>query len=527
MLKRRTETLTFLLFSIFWLWPPSGWTAYLCPKTMLTFDTLEKCQNFCLGVDCIPSGTYMCSADTDGNGENELYQCVRVSTCPLDPNVQCDENGQCSKYIQCNNKQIINGCLVTVSPMYGDTYTITTTPGSTVCVEVGEWGCSCEASVDMECRITSLNTPGDPWGGCGDLTVYSQAQYETVYECPLDGQTHSSQFECQSACVQTVACTISWECPVEGGTTCEDVSLSENYQDETPDLSYYQNDGEVDPDTGQCLGQILFFNGRPMTCRRSGLQTGFHNCCDADDEIVQKLDNQLSLLGGTLSVISKLKDAISIASEAIELYTTAANQAAALGATLDEAFLQDVALNLNTPVQIYNAVLDAVNAGGGATEGAVNALVNGLGLTPSGIVTTIALNFAMDFAMEILFGGCSEDDVITAAYNELGLCHYVGTKCVKKLPIVGCVQKAKVFCCFNSKLARIIQEQGRPQLKTIDSWGSTDFPNCRGLTPQEFQNLDFSRIDLHEWQQDIKTQSQDFIRENLQSNFNAFMKNLK
>jgi len=364
-------------------------------------------------------------------------------------------------------------------------------------------------------------------GCCSDDYIKNVSKPTTSYVCSLNNSEYNTLSDCQNACIQTTECVRIWQCPIEGGSGCEDVSIPESYVDETPDLSYYQNDGEVDPDTGQCLGQILFFNGRPMMCRRSGLQTGFHNCCDADDEVVQQLGDQLSLLGGTLAVISKLKDAISIASKAIELYTTAANQAAALGIPLDQTLLQEVAQNLNTPTYIYNAVLGAMQAGGGAAEGALNAIVSGLGLTPSGIVTQIAINFAMDFAMDILFSGCSEEDILTAAYNELGLCHYIGTKCIKKLPVIGCVQKAKIYCCFNSKLARIIQEQGRPQLKTIGGWGSTDHPNCRGLTPQEFQNLDFSKINLYEWQQDIKTQSQDLIQENLQQNFDNFINNLK
>jgi len=68
------------------------------------------------------------------------------------------------------------------------------------------------------------------------------------------------------------------------------------------------------------------------------------------------------------------------------------------------------------------------------------------------------------------------------------------------------VQKAKVYCCFNSKLARILHEKGRPQLDTFVSsgmWGSKDNPYCRGFTPDEFQALDFGKIDLSEYYGDI------------------------
>ena len=72
---------------------------------------------------------------------------------------------------------------------------------------------------------------------------------------------------------------------------------------------------------------------------------------------------------------------------------------------------------------------------------------------------------------------------------------------------MGCVQKAKSYCCFNTKMARIIHEQGRPQLVSFGAdggWGVPVSPNCRGFTPDEFQYLDFSRIDLSEYFEDIQ-----------------------
>jgi conjugal transfer mating pair stabilization protein TraN len=46
-------------------------------------------------------------------------------------------------------------------------------------------------------------------------------------------------------------------------------------------------------------------------------------------------------------------------------------------------------------------------------------------------------------------------------------------------------------------LARIINEQAYPQLGR--SWGEPEHPNCRGLSLQELERLDWSRIDLSEW----------------------------
>jgi hypothetical protein len=76
-------------------------------------------------------------------------------------------------------------------------------------------------------------------------------------------------------------------------------------------------------------------------------------------------------------------------------------------------------------------------------------------------------------------------------------CHYVGSYCSQKIKFIGCVQKKKTYCCFGSPLARIIQEQGRPQIGK--GWGDPKNPDCSGFTVDEFQKLDFSKIDFSEW----------------------------
>jgi len=80
-----------------------------------------------------------------------------------------------------------------------------------------------------------------------------------------------------------------------------------------------------------------------------------------------------------------------------------------------------------------------------------------------------------------------------------------------------CIEHKKTYCCFNSKLSRMVHEQGRQQLQgDISSWGDPEDPNCRGFTPEEFQMLDFSRIDLSEWCGDIETKAQDQIESEMQ-----------
>jgi len=93
---------------------------------------------------------------------------------------------------------------------------------------------------------------------------------------------------------------------------------------------------------------------------------------------------------------------------------------------------------------------------------------------------------------------------MTSVKLGFNLCHLVGKKCtVRALGL--CLQKKKIYCCFNSILARIIHEQGRPQIGI--GWGDVDNPNCRGLAPGEINAIDFSKIDLTEYMQYIENKT--------------------
>lgn len=123
---------------------------------------------------------------------------------------------------------------------------------------------------------------------------------------------------------------------------------------------------------------------------------------------------------------------------------------------------------------------------------------------------------------------CKDEEWETNAARDAERCHYIGEYCKTRWPIIGCVQKAKVYCCMNSKLGRIIHEQGRLQLKKFapdGQWGSAEDPNCVGFTPEEFQMLDFSKIDLSEYFADIQTKAIQQVQQNMEDKINEFYQN--
>ena len=101
---------------------------------------------------------------------------------------------------------------------------------------------------------------------------------------------------------------------------------------------------------------------------------------------------------------------------------------------------------------------------------------------------------------------CNQEEKELGNEKEKGLSHYIGRYeegCVGGI----CAKKIKSYCSFPTKLARIVQEQGRDN-QLGRHFGSAEKPDCSGLTAEELQKIDFSRIDFKEFYDDIaKNQS--------------------
>lgn len=108
----------------------------------------------------------------------------------------------------------------------------------------------------------------------------------------------------------------------------------------------------------------------------------------------------------------------------------------------------------------------------------------------------IDLNLAHCTNSEKQLGQAKENKLVVAT----------GQYCYKRVKFPGgsaCVSTHKTYCVFQSKLARIIQEQGR-YLQLHINFGYGKHSNCSGLTPQQLQLIHFENIDFSEFYQDIQ-----------------------
>ena len=91
---------------------------------------------------------------------------------------------------------------------------------------------------------------------------------------------------------------------------------------------------------------------------------------------------------------------------------------------------------------------------------------------------------------------CSASEIELAEERHAGNTHYLGKYCSRRTFFGVCIRRSRAWCVFGSKLGRILQQQGRAQLGI--GWGS-----CRGLTVAEIESIDFARLDLGEFTQDL------------------------
>jgi conjugal transfer mating pair stabilization protein TraN len=302
------------------------------------------------------------------------------------------------------------------------------------------------------------------------------------WQCPIQRVACTPQGSGQYAC--PAGARFACEAPIGGGTptcspnACSDTTANPIVTEQPVDDPGAPPDGPIDA-AGNCLGTVEIFGGRAMRCRPPGLSVTFSSCCKDKGKIIKD---------GMGSSLTSMSTKIAVA--------------------------QGVFKGMSAALAAFQA---GASAGSAASAGA-NAMI--VGFDP----TSLAISLAVTFIIEVLLQGCDSQDMETGMLRGSGMCHEVGTYCTSSF-LGLCLQQAKSHCCFNTKLGRIIQEQGRPQLKSFNQigWGPVKTPNCRGFTPEEFQSLDFSKMDFSEYYADIEARAQSEIQIDMKERVDVYL----
>ena len=121
---------------------------------------------------------------------------------------------------------------------------------------------------------------------------------------------------------------------------------------------------------------------------------------------------------------------------------------------------------------------------------------------------------------------CNSQEKLLAEQRAADDCTMVGTYCAQSF-LGYCLQTDQTWCCFPSLLANIIQQQTRAmQGLPIYGWGTPTSPNCIGYTPQQFQAINFSKINLSAFYNSIEQQTSSLISNAATNAVNKFQQSL-
>lgn len=338
--------------------------------------------------------------------------------------------------------KVIDGVAITRDCwQYETTMTCTGAAPGDQCTPLVNAGCTFGNST---CRRTNATT-----GAC--------ELFEDRYTCPVPAQTVTSGSNCPS----NVFC-------VQGN--CFDISHAND-----ADFGRTMSMLEAARESGVYLDadRMQVFKGESNRCRDRLLK----NCCYTDSAGAGMTNQSLFGTGSRL--------------------------------------VYDILMNAENRQFIYQG-MSALLLGGGFsgsfTAYGVTVAVNGAAI-PAGSVAIYSgqsmviafdpwtLIIAVIIYIVLSMMECDEEEGKLAMKEGAGLCHSVGTYCSSCIRVLGhcvsCITHTTRKCCFNSMLARIVNQQGRVQIGK--GWGSPQAPDCSGFTVAQLQALDFAAMDLSEF----------------------------
>lgn len=439
-------------------------TSWRCPATGSTYENQSSCQNACL-----QSGT--CNGHSHQNGP--FYCAIWTGR---------------DAYVCCTG---CNGC--GSCPPFSYAYLGSTCPGG---ANLTYWG-SYQNGSDSD-----LGCWGDRWN------VYSYSNTVYHWTCSLTGTEYGDPGACNANCTQGSACTALYGCP-SGYQMTDDVCVTAPVTWPAASFNPSSHLCETNPLNQQCPPPYAYnpvsrmCEGQPLC--GTGTFTQATNRCLAGHTC--PLDTQYECLTNPANGVMQCSSNTCFDPGLQPTETKNAD----LAGLHDDAEVNRTTGDCRGTIMIFN---------GKPSE-----------CKTAGISTSF---FNCCDTDEGSFGPvrerCGDGDATMVQAVGAGRCHYVGDYCKEEWWLIGCVQRANTYCCFNSKLGRIIHEQGRPQLQQFagdGGWGGAESPNCRGFTPEEFQMLDFSRIDLSEYFGDIRTKATQEIQRSMEGKVHEYYQNIR
>lgn len=391
--------------------------------------------------------------------------------------------------------------------------------GEEVCVETGNATtntCS-EYESNPQCGYISQRCVGGAQAADGTCYVM-----EEIWDCGVNVPVQDVESETTYECAGPIRC-MGADCydPVktQSNSFAQTAALLNAAQFMTQDMNCV--------DTGTGVADCRVFGGSPYQCKIA--VGGVQDCCDVPTNTspgtyisalfsVAKLDSSLMALdnGNVIKgAYQTLREpVVNTVSDVTQPFTSYAEN---ISGEVTE-FVQPVTDYVNAlKEEITQAINDAMTellgetwtsmtgsaAGGGTGAGAGNAgadaATNSIvqnGAAAAGYIMMAYTIYVVAVMVIQMVYECEPPEFELAAKKDTLSCHYVGSFCADEV-LGACIEKRESYCCYNSPLSRIINEQIRPQL--VRPFGDPENPDCGGITVAEVGSIDWSQVDLGEW----------------------------
>lgn len=96
-------------------------------------------------------------------------------------------------------------------------------------------------------------------------------------------------------------------------------------------------------------------------------------------------------------------------------------------------------------------------------------------------------------------GQCSSDELNLSKSISEKRCIFIGEYCETK--IIKCIDRRKVYCCFDSVIARIIHQTAKAQLGR--GYRDPEDPDCSGISLADLERVDLSKADFSDFYTEV------------------------
>lgn len=345
---------------------------------------------------------------------------------------------------------------------------------------------------------------------------------EEVWDCGVDVPVQDVESETTYECAGPIRC-MGADCmdPVKTQSTsfAQTAALLNAAQFMTQDMNCV--------DTGTGAADCRVFGGSPYECKIA--VGGVQDCCDVPtntspgtylqalfamgklDSALMALDNTNAIKGAYQTLREPIADTVStvtkpftsyaenISSEVTEFFEPVNTYIDQLKEQIRQAIedtindmIGETSTNMGTDAAVSEGAQQATEEG---TKSAGESIMGNVGAAASTLMMAYTAYVVAVMVIQMVYE-CEPPEFELATKKDTKSCHYVGSFCADEV-LGACIEKRESYCCYNSPLSRIINEQIRPQLAR--PFGDPENPDCGGITVAEVGSIDWSQVDLGEW----------------------------